>query len=196
MAAEVDDDLQLMRASAGLLSDLQLALQKLLWKRENIHHLVRSRDLDHVIQLIEPFQGDPQLLDAHLKTLLPPIVEAYLAFLQVPQAKPPSSITVALDVAASKLLYTFCKVRGEKIIIGFLNNEPRYCLGEVVYLASMADSLDAGALRPQFDIWSCSAFGRSRAYVFATTGTFDRTTCNNVRYPLPRKRYPGTGCCC
>jgi hypothetical protein len=126
MAAEVDDDLQLMRASAGLLSDLQLALQKLLWKRENIHHLVRSRDLDHVIQLIEPFQGDPQLLDAHLKTLLPPIVEAYLAFLQVPQAKPPSSITVALDVAASKLLYTFCKVRGEKIIIGFLNNEPRY----------------------------------------------------------------------
>jgi hypothetical protein len=126
MAAEVDDDLQLMRASAGLLSDLQLALQKLLWKRENIHHLVRSRDLDHVIQLIEPFQGDPQLLDAHLKTLLPPIVEAYLAFLQVPQAKPPSSITVSLDVAASKLLYTFCKVRGEKIIIGFLNNEPRY----------------------------------------------------------------------
>jgi hypothetical protein len=126
MAAEVDDDLQLMRSSAGLLSDLQLALQKLLWKRENIHHLVRSRDLDHVIQLIEPFQGDPQLLDAHLKTLLPPIVEAYLAFLQVPQAKPPSSITVSLDVAASKLLYTFCKVRGEKIIIGFLNNEPRY----------------------------------------------------------------------
>jgi hypothetical protein len=35
-------------------------------------------------------------------------------------------LTVSLDVAASKLLYTFCKVRGEKIIIGFLNNEPRY----------------------------------------------------------------------
>ncbi|KAH0358367.1 cytochrome P450, partial [Aureobasidium melanogenum] len=68
----------------------------------------------------------PQLLDAHLKTLLPPIVEAYLAFLQVQQAKSPSSLTVSLDVAASKLTYTFCKVRGEKIIIGFLNNEPRY----------------------------------------------------------------------
>lgn len=66
------------------------------------------------------------MLDAHLKTLLPPIVEAYLAFFQVPQAKPPSTVTVSLDVAASKLLYTFCKVRGEKIIIGFLNNEPRY----------------------------------------------------------------------
>ncbi|KAH0174553.1 cell morphogenesis protein-like protein, partial [Aureobasidium melanogenum] len=132
MAAEVDDELQLMRASAELLSDLQTALSKLLWKRGDkgrVHHLVRSRDLDHVIQLvffIEPFQGEPQLLDAHLKTLLPPIVEAYLAFLQVQQKKSPSSLTVSLDVAASKLLYTFCKVRGEKIIIGFLNNEPRY----------------------------------------------------------------------
>lgn len=66
------------------------------------------------------------MLDAHLKTLLPPVVEAYLAFLQVPQTKSPSSLAVSLDVAASKLLYTFCKVRGEKIIIGFLNNEPRY----------------------------------------------------------------------
>lgn len=31
-----------------------------------------------------------------------------------------------LDIAASKLLYLFCKVRGEKIVIGFLNNEPKY----------------------------------------------------------------------
>lgn len=34
--------------------------------------------------------------------------------------------TVSLDVAVSKILYTFCKVRGEKVITGFLNNEPRY----------------------------------------------------------------------
>jgi hypothetical protein len=53
-------------------------------------------------------------------------VEAYLAFLGISQPKSPSPPTVPLDVAASKLLYTFCKVRGEKIIIGFLNNEPRY----------------------------------------------------------------------
>lgn len=75
---------------------------------------------------IEPFQGEPQLLDTHLKSLLPQIVEAYLAFLQIPQTKPPSAATAPLDVGASKLLYTFCKVRGEKIIIGFLNNEPRH----------------------------------------------------------------------
>lgn len=55
MAAEVDDELKLMRASAGLLSDLQVALSRLLWKRGDkgrVHHLVRSRDLDHVIQLV------------------------------------------------------------------------------------------------------------------------------------------------
>ncbi|KAI4756293.1 hypothetical protein E4T52_11608 [Aureobasidium sp. EXF-3400] len=128
MTAEVDDELQLMRASAGLLSDLQVALSKLLWKRgaKRVHQLVRTRDLDHVIQLVEPFQAEPQLLDTHLKILLPPIVEAYLAFLQISQPKSTSAQTVPLDVAASKLLYTFCKVRGEKIIIGFLNNEPRY----------------------------------------------------------------------
>ena len=54
MTAEVDDELQLMRASAGLLSDLQIALSKLLWKRgpKRVHQLVRTRDLDHVIQLV------------------------------------------------------------------------------------------------------------------------------------------------
>ena len=31
-----------------------------------------------------------------------------------------------LRYAVCKILYTFCKVRGEKIIVGFLNNEPRY----------------------------------------------------------------------
>lgn len=54
MTAEVDDELQLMRASAGLLSDLQIALSKLLWKRgaKRVHQLVHTRDLDHVIQLV------------------------------------------------------------------------------------------------------------------------------------------------
>jgi hypothetical protein len=54
---EGDDDLQLIRASAGLLSDLQSALSKLLWKSggaqgRRVHHLVRLRDLEHVIQLV------------------------------------------------------------------------------------------------------------------------------------------------
>ena len=31
-----------------------------------------------------------------------------------------------LDAGLSKILYVLCKVRGEKVISGFLNNEPRY----------------------------------------------------------------------
>ena len=44
----------------------------------------------------------------------------------MPQRKPAPADTVSLDVAVSKILYTFCKVRGEKVITASLNNEPRY----------------------------------------------------------------------
>jgi hypothetical protein len=33
---------------------------------------------------------------------------------------------VTIQHAICRVLYTFCKVRGEKVIVGFLNNEPRY----------------------------------------------------------------------
>lgn len=54
-----DEDLKLVKASAGLLSDLETALPKLLWKRvktdnENrrVHSQVKQRDLDYVIRLV------------------------------------------------------------------------------------------------------------------------------------------------
>lgn len=54
-AAQDDDDIQLIRASASLLQDLEQSLPHLLWKdkqRTRVHHLVRLRDLDHVLQLV------------------------------------------------------------------------------------------------------------------------------------------------
>lgn len=75
---------------------------------------------------IEPFQEDPQLLDAHLKHIVPPLVDAYLQYLQAPPKTSTIARTVPLSSAISRILYTLCKVRGEKIITGFLNNEPRY----------------------------------------------------------------------
>ncbi|GAB7356634.1 hypothetical protein MBLNU459_g7354t1 [Dothideomycetes sp. NU459] len=129
MSAEADDDLYLTRASAGLLSDLEHYLPKILWKRSSlkcVHQLVRLRDLAYIIRLIENFQGDPQLLDTKLKVLLPPTIEAYLAYLGLKAHKLPSPETTALDIAVSRILYTFCKVRGEKVVTGFLTNEPKY----------------------------------------------------------------------
>lgn len=75
---------------------------------------------------IEPFQPEPQLLDSRLKVFLPTIVTACLAYLQLPLTKKVLPGTLLLDVAVSKILYVFCKVRGEKVITGFLNNEPKH----------------------------------------------------------------------
>ena len=56
MASQDDDDLQLMRASASLLQDLEQSLPRLLWKsKARLHQLVRVRDLDYIIRLVRGF---------------------------------------------------------------------------------------------------------------------------------------------
>ncbi|KAF2771416.1 hypothetical protein EJ03DRAFT_308734 [Teratosphaeria nubilosa] len=127
-----DEDVKLIRASAALLSDLEASLPRLLWRptttrasHGRVHTQVRQRDLDHVVNLIEPFQGEPQLLDAKLKYILPPIVEAYLEYLRL-NPKQPRDGCVSLQTAVCVLLYVLCKVRGAKVIVGFLNNEPKH----------------------------------------------------------------------
>jgi len=129
---EEDDDLKLVKASAGLLTDLENAVPKLLWRpasngsrRQRVHTQVKREDLEHVLRLIEPFQGDPQLLDAKLKTILPPISDAYTSYLLLNPKKAPSK-HLDLQLAICCIIYTLCKVRGYKVVVGFLNNEPRY----------------------------------------------------------------------
>jgi tubulin-specific chaperone D len=73
----------------------------------------------------------PQLLDPHLAKFIPPLVAAFLEYLQLPAvaASPSSeghSTNLPLPRAISLILYTFCKIRGAKIIVRFFNNEPRY----------------------------------------------------------------------
>lgn len=56
MATQDDDDLRLIRASASLLEDLEISLPRILWKpghRSRVHQLVRLRDLDYIIQLVQ-----------------------------------------------------------------------------------------------------------------------------------------------
>ncbi|KAI5362715.1 Putative armadillo-like helical, tubulin-specific chaperone D, tubulin-folding cofactor D [Septoria linicola] len=124
-----DDDLKLVQASAGLLADLETDLSKVLYQTSptqsrRAHRHVKRRDLNRLVQLIEPFQGEPQLLDARLKSILPPIVDAYLEHLRHDNV--PESAHVDLQSAVCTLLYTLCKVRGYKVVVGFLSNEPRY----------------------------------------------------------------------
>ena len=51
-------------------------------------------------------------------------MDAYLEYLRYGNV--PSSIHIDLQSAVCTLLYTLCKVRGYKIIVGFLSNEPKY----------------------------------------------------------------------
>ena len=54
-----DTDLKLVRASAGLLSDLESALPKVLWRRAEsgsshgrVHARVKQQDLDYIVKLV------------------------------------------------------------------------------------------------------------------------------------------------
>ncbi|KZM25859.1 hypothetical protein ST47_g3018 [Ascochyta rabiei] len=127
-----DEDLKLQRASSNLLADLEKLLPRLVRERQNgsatapVRQHVREVDMYRACALIEPFQEDPQLLDTHLKNFLPPLVDAYLELLQTTSRKKAKKGYVPLSHAICYIINLFCKVRGEKVIKGFLNNEPRY----------------------------------------------------------------------
>lgn len=95
---------------------------------------------------LKPFQEWPQLLDPHLNDLLHPLVSAFVEYLSKyaaeyshsPKNGHPSGGLIPLPRAICKILYVFCKIRGQKVIIRFLNNEPRY-------LEPMLDALESWA---------------------------------------------------
>ena len=79
---------------------------------------------------LEPFQEWPQLLDPHLPSLLPLLIDAFLEYvgkyyLERPR-HPSKGDIVSLSEAICRLLYTFCKIRGAKVISGFFSNESRW----------------------------------------------------------------------
>ena len=80
---------------------------------------------------LEPFQEWPQLLDPHLVDVLQPLVSAFIEYLFNHKSKyrqnadkPVSSKIIPLPRAICKILYTLCKVRGQKVITQFLDNDP------------------------------------------------------------------------
>ena len=79
------------------------------------------------------------MLDARLKYILPPIVDAYIAYLKLDVSKAPIN-HLDLQSAICIVLYTLCKVRGYKVIVGFLNNEPRYLEAVLNKLEQVLDS--------------------------------------------------------
>ena len=115
--ADEDDDVYLQRASSAMIAKVLHELPKLVRKPTSIR-------LTSVLNQLEPFQGDPQLLDAHLKSLLPVIIAAYTKQVEEPSVS--KEEVPSTSAALSKIIYTLCKIRGESPIVGFLSNEPRH----------------------------------------------------------------------
>lgn len=67
-------------------------------------------------------------MDTHLKSFIPPLVAAYIETLRSAPSETPKKGSVPLSHAVCYILNVFCKVRGEEVIKGFFNNEPRYLL--------------------------------------------------------------------
>ncbi|PMD47951.1 hypothetical protein L207DRAFT_479337 [Hyaloscypha variabilis F] len=133
-APEDEQDVKLQRKATDFISDLSKSLHPFLWKttksgRTAIRRRVRVRDTDRLVNLLEPFQEDPQLLDPHLDKFVPALADALLAYLRSPPSKLPETNTQLLQPlsrAICRLLYTFCKVRGDKVIVRFFSTETRH----------------------------------------------------------------------
>lgn len=142
MDAAEDRDIKFQRASGDLIKDLTESLPSLLWKPQTangqdvqiVRRWAQAAKTERLISLLESFQEWPQLLDPHLQKLLPPLVDAFLAYLvkhseqyaaRAPRTRQHGTL-YPLPRAIGKLMYTFCKVRGVKVVSRFLNNEPKY----------------------------------------------------------------------
>ncbi|KAF2658782.1 hypothetical protein K491DRAFT_766476 [Lophiostoma macrostomum CBS 122681] len=132
MDAEEDDDLKLQQTAPKLLSDLARLLPRIIRHQDRdstpgvFRRHVKEADIKKLIfAKLEQLQEDPQLLDPYLKTFLPPLVDAYLYSLQR-ERKSTAHGFLPLSHAICRILDLFCKIRGEKVVKGFLNNEPLY----------------------------------------------------------------------
>ncbi|ETN42153.1 uncharacterized protein HMPREF1541_04094 [Cyphellophora europaea CBS 101466] len=134
-AAEADFDAKLYKASGDIIPELQFKLPLLIWHegdRQRLRTHVLYTKCEELRILLDRFQEWPQLLDPVLAPMVQCVVDAFLSYITtVPETygyQPDESKAqvIPLPLALSRLLYTFCKVRGYKVIVRLLSNEPRY----------------------------------------------------------------------
>ncbi|RFU77849.1 tubulin cofactor d [Trichoderma arundinaceum] len=135
-ASENEIDVFLHKHSKVLLEELDQGLTTCLRKPDGrggtrVRRWVRIREtLKATCVVLDQFQELPQLLDPHLPKWIPFLAESYLEYLQTRhrQKRVPeqTNLLAPVDYAISRILYSFCKVRGEKVIVRFLNVETKY----------------------------------------------------------------------
>ncbi|KAI6759479.1 hypothetical protein HG530_010159 [Fusarium avenaceum] len=160
-APEADIDIKLQKISADLLGDFDRSLHQFLWKPDGhggtrVRSRVRAKEIFRLTNsLLDPFQELPQLLDPYLPKWIPLLAEAFLKHLQTRNRgrtlSSRSKLLVSVEFAICKILYTFCKIRGEKVIVRFLNVEAKYL--ELLLLA-IEESEQASADDVALGKWS------------------------------------------
>lgn len=158
---EADIDIKLQKISADLLSDFDRSLPHFLWKPDGhggtrVRSRVRAKETFRLTSaLLDPFQELPQLLDPYLPKWIPLLAEAFLKHLQTRHRgktlSSRSKLLVSVEFAICKILYTFCKIRGEKVIVRFLNVEAKYL--ELLLLA-IEESEQASTDEDSLGKWS------------------------------------------
>ncbi|KAL8347446.1 hypothetical protein RB601_003115 [Gaeumannomyces tritici] len=131
-APEEDADIKLQKVSSDLIADFDRSLQSFLHRPDGtVRGQVRSHEAARLATtLLEPFQELPQLLDPHLSRWVPALGDALVDYLAAPRRSRIRSVRAGLlmplPAAICKLLYTLCKIRGEKVVVRFLSVETRH----------------------------------------------------------------------
>ncbi|KXH66404.1 beta-tubulin cofactor d [Colletotrichum salicis] len=179
-AHEDDSDIKLQKASSELIAEFSRSLPLFLRKPDGktLRARVRVSETSRLTSsLLDPFQELPQLLDPHLPEWLPLLASTYLEHLNTrtrararPSASTRSQLLEPLSLAIAKIIYHFTKIRGEKVIVRFLNVESRHIEPLLSALeASERTSLTARpALNPLSSPQSSSAVATSSTGVAAT----------------------------
>lgn len=160
-APDEEQDVKLQQMSHDLIADFDRSLLPYLRKptgngETTIRSRVRVRETTRLISsLLDPFQELPQLLDQHLPKWLPLLAESFLEYLlsrkRTRAARSTrSDLLMPLSTGICKILYTFCKIRGEKVIVRFLNNEAKY----LELLSSALEECERNASGPDSLQWS------------------------------------------
>ncbi|TLS29270.1 hypothetical protein PpBr36_00928 [Pyricularia pennisetigena] len=136
-APEEDLDIKLQKISGDLIADFDRSLRPLLRRADGtVRSRVRTREaLRLTISLLDPFQELPQLLDPYLAGWSQALADAFLEYYDRRRRRSTAAHNKAagqeghlmsLPAAVCRIMYTLCKIRGEKVVVRLLSVETRY----------------------------------------------------------------------
>ncbi|KAI1816509.1 beta-tubulin cofactor d [Poronia punctata] len=155
-----ESDIFIQKYASDFIADFDRSLDPFLRKPNGrLRQRVRFRETARLIsKVLEHFQELPQLLDPHLPKWLPVLADAYLESLQERRKSKTlstrSQLLLPLTGAICRIIYTFCKVRGEKVIVRFLNVETKYLELLLQAIEDSEEEIEPNATTESANAWT------------------------------------------